>query len=98
MGASSGLAGANVLGRRLEQHGDDVTAALDDWEQTMRPRITQFQKFGRQGIHVFTPSTAKGVRVRARVMSAMTKPVIRDLFARVGKWVPAMRAREKAIV
>lgn len=98
LGASSGLAGANLLGRRLEQHHDDIAAALDDWEQTLRPRIADFQSYGLLGIGVFTPKDEKAVRRRAFVMSLMTKPVIRQLLAAFGKYLPPMRKRELPII
>ncbi len=98
MGASSGLAGANVLGKRLEQHGDDIAAALADWESTMRPRVAEFQKSAGTGIGVFTPASDKAIRVRKRAMSLLTNPVVRWVFSRLGKHLPVMQQRERAIV
>ncbi|WP_435112217.1 hypothetical protein [Nocardiopsis synnemataformans] len=98
MGASSGLAGANLLGHRLERYGDDVAAALDDWEQTMRPRITEFLEYDKLGIGVFTPKDEKALRVRKRAMTLLNTPVIKSLFARFGRYLPPMQSRERAIV
>lgn len=94
MGASSGLVGANLLGRRLERHSDDIEAALDDWERTLRPRITNFQRSGKLGINMFTLKTARAIRLRRTLMSLMTKPVIRQSIATFGKYLPPMRERE----
>ena len=98
MGASSGLAGADVLGKRLEKHGDDIAAALADWESTMRPRIANFQKTAEIGIGVFTPASEKAIRTRKRAMALPTNPVIRWIFSRIGKHLPAMRQRERPII
>lgn len=98
MGASSGLAGANVLGRRLEKHGDDIAAALADWESTMRPRVAQFQKSAEVGIGVFTPGNEKAIRIRKRAMSLLTNPIVRWGFSHMGKYIPAMQQRERPIV
>lgn len=97
MGASSGLAGANVLGKRLAKHGEDIAAALADWERTMRPRVAAFQKAAGTGIGVFTPASDKAIRIRKRAMSLLTKPVVRWLFSRLGKHLPVMQQRERAI-
>ncbi len=98
MGASSGLAGADVLGKRLEKYGDDIEAALDDWENTMRPRIAEFQKSVETGIGVFTPASDKAIRIRKRAMSLLTTPLVRWLFSRFGKFLPMMQQRERPII
>lgn len=98
MGASSGLAGADLLGKRLEKHGDDIAAALADWEGAMRPRITDFQKSAELGIGVFTPANDKAIRTRKRAMSLMTNPIIRWVFSRLGKHLPVMKQRERPII
>lgn len=97
MGASSGLAGANVLGKRLEEHGDDIAAALADWEATMRPRIAEFQKSAETGIGVFTPVNDKAIRIRKRAMSLLTNPAVRWVFSHLGKYLPMMQQRERPI-
>lgn len=97
MGASSGLAGANVLGKRLQKHGDDIAAALADWESTMRPRVSSFQKFAMTGVGVFTPASTDAIRIRKRAMVLLTYPVIRWLFSRLGKFLPIMQQRQRPI-
>lgn len=72
-------------------------AALADWESTMRPWITQFQKSAEIGIGVFKPSSDKAIRIRKRAMSLMTHPVVSWLFSRVGKFLPAIQQRERPI-
>lgn len=39
MGATSGLAGANLLGQALQKYPDDSDYALNQWEQILRPKI-----------------------------------------------------------
>lgn len=98
MGASSGLAGADVLGKRLQKHGDNIAAALTDWESTMRPRIAEFQALGETGIRVFTPADEKAIDARKRAMSRLANPVLRRVFSTFGQFLPAMRKRERPIV
>lgn len=43
MGVSAGFIGADLLGAMLERHPDDITAALDAWEDALRPYITHTQ-------------------------------------------------------
>lgn len=50
------------------------------------------------GIGVFTPKTEKDVRRRAAAMSLMTKPIVRQVFSKFGKYLPPMRNREDPIV
>ncbi|WIX98163.1 FAD-dependent monooxygenase [Amycolatopsis mongoliensis] len=42
MGVSSGLTGAELLGVMLDRHGADVGAALDAWEQALRPYVDHY--------------------------------------------------------
>ncbi|WP_243794567.1 FAD-dependent monooxygenase [Saccharopolyspora gloriosae] len=43
MGASAGLAAADVLAAALERHPDDVNTALGEWERALRPSIEGYQ-------------------------------------------------------
>lgn len=54
MGASTGLAGADLLGTMLERHGGDVPRALDAWETHLRPFIAYHVKTGVNQRRIFT--------------------------------------------
>ncbi len=43
-GSSLGIAGGDLLGTLLAEHGDDVAAALGTWEHRLRPEVTKHQK------------------------------------------------------
>ncbi|GEM_PF-5052925 len=46
---------------------------------------------------VLTEGIRIRIRIRKRAMSLMTHPVVRWLFARVGKFLPVMQQRERPI-
>lgn len=98
MGATSGLAAANLLGRRLTEHDGDVAAALDGWEATLRPYVASYQKWGLDGRNFFTPTDAKALGERSSRMKIMQHPVFTALFRRFGKYLPAMAKREVHLV
>lgn len=56
MGASSGMAGADMLGTMLEQHPGDVPAALRAWEEKLRPFIEFHQESGMAMRRLFVPA------------------------------------------
>lgn len=98
MGATSGLAAANLLGRRLAEHPGDVAAALDGWEETLRPYVASYQKMGLDGRNFFTPVDAEAVTSRSSRMERMRHPVFSALFRRFGKYLPMMSKREVHMV
>lgn len=76
MGASSGLAGADLLGTSLQRNADNTARALREWEQRLRPFITTQQKFGRaEGLGMFVPQTRRALTVRTITQKLATNPV-----------------------
>jgi 2-polyprenyl-6-methoxyphenol hydroxylase-like FAD-dependent oxidoreductase len=69
MGASTGLAGADLLGTMLERHRDDVPAALRDWEEHLHPFIDHHLESGVTMRAFFTPAN----RTEQLVRSVMTR-------------------------
>lgn len=56
MGSSSALRGGAALGAALQQHTDDLDAALDAWEVGLRPYIVGQQRSARLKQQRFVPS------------------------------------------
>lgn len=56
MGSSSSLRGGAALGAALQQHTDDLDAALHAWEAGLRPYITGQQRSARLKQQRFVPS------------------------------------------
>ncbi|MGW6500617.1 FAD-dependent monooxygenase [Nonomuraea angiospora] len=82
MGASSGMAGADLLGTMLARHPGSVTRALAGWERQLRPSIGYLQGNGMQMRSLFVPATRFEV-ARRKVMVRMSKlPVTSPLFLR----------------
>jgi 2-polyprenyl-6-methoxyphenol hydroxylase-like FAD-dependent oxidoreductase len=57
MGSSSSLRGGAALGAALQEHPDDLAAALDAWETGLRPYITSQQRSARIKQQRFVPSS-----------------------------------------
>ncbi|MFI6597604.1 FAD-dependent monooxygenase [Nonomuraea sp. NPDC050536] len=82
MGASSGMAGADLLGTMLARHPRNVTQALTEWEQRLRPSIDYLQGNGMQMRSLFVPASRFEL-ARRKVMVRMSKmPVTSPLFLR----------------
>ncbi|WP_043628474.1 FAD-dependent oxidoreductase [Nonomuraea candida] len=54
-GSSLAVGGADRLGAALERHGDDVLAALAEWEAELRPEAEKKQQLGRRVKGVYAP-------------------------------------------
>jgi 2-polyprenyl-6-methoxyphenol hydroxylase-like FAD-dependent oxidoreductase len=82
MGASTGLAGADLLGTMLERHPGDVPAALRDWEEHLHPFIDYHLSSGVSMRAFFTPAN----RIEQLVQTVMTRlgrlPVASKLLAK----------------
>jgi 2-polyprenyl-6-methoxyphenol hydroxylase-like FAD-dependent oxidoreductase len=74
MGSSSSLRGGAALGVALQEHLDDLPAALDAWEAGLRPYITRQQRSARIKQQRFVPS--------GRLVEALGSVVL-DLIRRV---------------
>ncbi|MEV0236397.1 FAD-dependent monooxygenase [Nonomuraea sp. NPDC050786] len=82
MGASSGLAGADLLGTMLARHPRSVAQALTEWERQLRPSIGYLQGNGMQMRSLFVPATRFEL-ARRKVMVRMSKmPVTSPLLRR----------------
>jgi 2-polyprenyl-6-methoxyphenol hydroxylase-like FAD-dependent oxidoreductase len=82
MGASTGLAGADLLGTMLERHPDDVPAALRDWEEHLRPFIDHHLESGVTMRAFFTPAN-RGEQLVRTVMTRLARmPIASKLLAR----------------
>ncbi|WNG19995.1 FAD-dependent monooxygenase [Cystobacter fuscus] len=84
MGASSGMAGGELLGNMLEKYPDDVERALSQWEAKLRPFISNMQLHGLKMRRFFTPSNEAQRFLRGattRLMSnRLTGPLARKII------------------
>ncbi|MDI3291533.1 FAD-dependent monooxygenase [Polyangium sp. 15x6] len=83
MGASTGLAGSELLGNMLEKYPDDIGRALVAWEEKLRPFIVDLQADGLKGRAFFTPSGEAQRIVRAALLRLAGSPVTRPIFQRL---------------
>jgi 2-polyprenyl-6-methoxyphenol hydroxylase-like FAD-dependent oxidoreductase len=65
MGATSSLRGGAALGAALQEHPDDLAAALDAWEAGLRPFITKHQRTARLKQQMFVPSSRRAEALRS---------------------------------
>ncbi|MFF3505364.1 FAD-dependent monooxygenase [Streptomyces sp. NPDC003247] len=94
MGASTAMAGADLLGTLLHRNPATITRALREWEQRLRPFITLQQKSGRaQGLTMFVPQTRRDKAVR----TAMQQVLSTRLGQRAMQTLAAGRFKEKSI-
>lgn len=87
MGASTALAGADLLGSLLQRNPGNTARALREWDQRLRPFIALQQRTGReQGLTMFVPQTRRDKLVRTltqRVLGRATgKRLLKTLSAR----------------
>lgn len=83
MGATSSLRGGAALGVTLQEHRDDLAAALDAWEAGLRPFITKNQRSARLKQQMFVPSSRRAEALRS---------VLLGLVRRIRRPRPAMAA------
>lgn len=93
MGASSGIAGAELLGTMLQRHPGDLPGALRAWESRMRPFIHTEQNSALAMRRLFTPHDRREQLMRTAMLRLMRMPAIGPT---VGKMVngPAMRNKQ----
>ncbi|MEU5269796.1 Rossmann-fold NAD(P)-binding domain-containing protein [Streptomyces hygroscopicus] len=76
MGASTGLAGADLLGTSLLRNPDNLPRALREWEQRLRPFISTQQTAGRaEGLTMFVPQNRRDLAVRRLTRTLTGNPV-----------------------
>lgn len=76
MGASSALAGAELLGTMLRRYPADVPRALRAWEARLRPHITTYQEAGISDRFFFTPDNHRQIAGRSMAARGLRLPVI----------------------
>jgi len=76
MGASTGIAGGELLGTMLQRHPDDLPGALQAWETRMRPFIETQQDGALVTRRLFTPHDRKEQIMRTGMLRLMNSPVI----------------------
>lgn len=89
MGASSGMAGADLLGTMLARHPHDVPTALARWNRTLRPTIDLLQRNAVQMLGLFVPPTARRLALRRVVTQLNRLPV-------TGPLLTSLRTRNKS--
>ncbi|MEY9212513.1 FAD-dependent monooxygenase [Thermobifida halotolerans] len=77
-GSALAVGGADLLGAALERHGDDIGAALAEWEAGLRPEVERKQRLGRRVKGLYAPPD------RFRLW-------LRDLPLRTASWPPVGR-------
>lgn len=75
MGSSSSLRGGAALGTALQEHPNDVTAALDAWESGLRPYVTKQQRSARMKQQRFVPSN-RAIEVLQSVVLDVIRRVV----------------------
>lgn len=73
MGASTAMAGADLLGTLLQRNPGNIARALREWDQKLRPFMVLQQKSGRtQGLTMFVPQTRKDKAIRTAMQKVLT--------------------------
>ncbi|MGW3952116.1 FAD-dependent monooxygenase [Streptomyces sp. NPDC004752] len=94
MGASTAMAGADLLGTLLQRNPHNTARALREWDQKLRPFIAVQQKTGRtQGLTMFVPQTRRDKAVRTFTQKLMSRPAGKRLMMSLA----ARQFKEKAI-
>lgn len=76
MGASTALAGADLLGTCLQRNPGNPARALREWEQRLRPFIATQQELGRtEGLTMFVPQTRRDIALHGLVQKVTGNPV-----------------------
>ncbi|NUW35816.1 FAD-dependent monooxygenase [Nonomuraea sp. SMC257] len=83
MGASSGIAGGELLGTMLRRHPGDLPAALAAWEDRMRPFIQTEQDNALIMRKIFTPHDRKERITRAAMLRLLNVPLIRQAMGKI---------------
>ncbi|MFS8103319.1 FAD-dependent oxidoreductase [Lentzea alba] len=78
-GASLALAGGDQLGAALQKHGDDIPAALTEWEAGLRPEVAKRQAMAARGTYYYAPPSRFHVWMNTMMTRTMTLPGIRNL-------------------
>ena len=94
MGASLGLAGADLLGTVLARNPGSTGRALREWEQQLRPFVEKQQLAGRtEGLTMFVPQNRRDLAKRAAMTTVTGNPVSKRAVRRI----IASRFEEKSV-
>lgn len=94
MGASTGMAGADLLGTTLARNPGNTARALREWEQRLRPFIEVQQRSGRtDGLAMFVPQTRRDLIVRSAVSRVTTNRTTKGAF----RFLITNKFKEKSI-
>ncbi|MFI2294745.1 FAD-dependent monooxygenase [Isoptericola sp. NPDC019571] len=94
MGASLGMAGADLLGTTLARNPGNTTRALREWEQRLRPFVDVQQRSGRtDGLSMFVPQTRRDLATR----NVMSKVTSNKLTNRLMRAAIATKFKEKSL-
>ncbi|WNG40691.1 FAD-dependent oxidoreductase [Archangium violaceum] len=85
MGASSGMAGAELLGNMLEKYPDNLGRALVEWEARLRPFIEYHQSQAWGMRRFFTPAGEAERAMRATIIKAMGLPIIGPFITKMNQ-------------
>ncbi|MBF2756375.1 FAD-dependent monooxygenase [Staphylococcus sp. GDY8P57P] len=94
MGATLGLGGANLLGKALQKHSDNIEYALNEWESILRPKVKQFQKQGATtGRRNFVSINEEEVLNREKSVKLRRTLMKSNLLGNLLKYTPSIKAR-----
>lgn len=82
MGASSALAGADLLGTVLQRNPGNPARALREWEMRLRPFIADHQKSGRRDLMMFVPQTRRDKARRTMTQTLLGNGTTKRLMQR----------------
>ncbi len=93
MGASSALAGADLLGTTLQRNPGAPARALREWEQKLRPFIGTVQTAAHKDLVMFVPRTRRDRTTRTITLNLLRNPITK----RVMNKAIAQQFREKSM-
>lgn len=94
MGATTGLAGADLLGVALRKYPQDISQALNDWEKVLRPVVDAAQKQGaNSGRKNFVSLTPQELDQRERNSKIRMKVASSPLLNRILPYTPFAKNR-----
>ncbi|MGW1199462.1 FAD-dependent monooxygenase [Streptomyces sp. NPDC002536] len=73
-GSGMGIAGGELLARKLTEHPGDIAVALGAWEQELRPEIVKHQKTALYMQHYFMPANTVGKLARDAFVRVASSP------------------------
>ncbi|MGP3961258.1 FAD-dependent monooxygenase [Nonomuraea sp. 3N208] len=85
MGASSAIAGGELLGTMLQRHPGDLPGALRAWEARLRPFIHTEQNSALIMRRLFTPQDRKEQLMRTMMLRLMHAPVLGQTMGKIMK-------------